>query len=74
VRDRVLALVKAWPAAWGSAKEHSIAVLTPYADQALALRVNFKLNGLSFVDVETISNVTSKKTIHYLDHTRQEGS
>lgn len=57
IRDRLTEVIRAWPQAWGPYEEHSIAVITPYPDQAMGLRIKLKLEGFAFVDVEALSNV-----------------
>lgn len=50
-------LKKRWPAAWGKLDEHSIGIMTPYADQVFRIRSELRKRRMGGISVERVLNV-----------------
>lgn len=64
VVERVCELKKRWPAAWGKLDEHSIGIMTPYAqvnDQVFRIRSELRKRRMGSISVERVVNVQGKQ-------------
>lgn len=61
VVERVSELRKKWPAAWGKLDEHSIGIMTPYADQVFRIRSELRKRRMGGISVERVLNVQGKQ-------------
>lgn len=66
-------LKKRWPAAWGKLDEHSIGIMTPYADQVFRIRSELRKRRMGGISVERVLNVqgqceSSNLVVRNLEH------
>ncbi|KAG8254716.1 hypothetical protein J6590_005275 [Homalodisca vitripennis] len=61
VVERVCELKKRWPSAWGKLDEHSIGIMTPYADQVFRIRSELRKRRMGGISVERVLNVQGKQ-------------
>lgn len=61
VVERVSELRKKWPPAWGKLDEHSIGIMTPYADQVFRIRSELRKRRMGGISVERVLNVQGKQ-------------
>lgn len=61
VVERVCELRRRWPAAWGRLDEHSIGIMTPYADQVFRIRSELRKRRMGGISVERVLNVQGKQ-------------
>uniref|UniRef100_A0A1B6CI26 C3H1-type domain-containing protein n=1 Tax=Clastoptera arizonana TaxID=38151 RepID=A0A1B6CI26_9HEMI len=59
--ERVIELKKKWPNAWGKLDEHSIGIMTPYADQVFRIRSELRKRRMGGISVERVLNVQGKQ-------------
>ncbi|XP_059471957.1 probable helicase with zinc finger domain isoform X2 [Neocloeon triangulifer] len=59
--ERVADLRKKWPKEWGRLDEHSIGVMTPYADQVFRIRAELRKRRMGGVSVERVLNIQGKQ-------------
>ncbi|XP_065342587.1 probable helicase with zinc finger domain isoform X3 [Cloeon dipterum] len=59
--ERVAELRKKWPKEWGRLDEHSIGVMTPYADQVFRIRAELRKRRMGGTSVERVLNVQGKQ-------------
>lgn len=59
--ERISELKKKWPAAWGKIDEHSIGIMTPYADQVFRIRSELRKRRMGGISVERVLNVQGKQ-------------
>jgi superfamily I DNA and/or RNA helicase len=55
--ERVADLRRKWPKEWGRVDEHSIGVMTPYADQVFRIRAELRKRRMGGISVERVLNV-----------------
>jgi hypothetical protein len=58
--ERVADLRKKWPKEWGRLDEHSIGVMTPYADQVFRIRAELRKRRMGGISVERVLNVQGR--------------
>ncbi|KAG8234114.1 hypothetical protein J437_LFUL010961 [Ladona fulva] len=61
VVERVSELRRRWPTTWGHLDEHSIGIMTPYADQVFRIRSELRKRRLGGISVERVLNVQGKQ-------------
>ncbi|KAB0792538.1 hypothetical protein PPYR_14497 [Photinus pyralis] len=61
VVERVSELKRQWPKYWGDFDEHSIGIMTPYADQVFRIRSELRKRRLGSISVERVLNVQGKQ-------------
>lgn len=61
VVERVSELKKRWPVSWGKLDEHSIGIMTPYADQVFRIRSELRKRRMGGISVERVLNVQGKQ-------------
>ncbi|XP_075224399.1 helicase with zinc finger isoform X2 [Lycorma delicatula] len=61
VVERVCELKKRWPGSWGKLDEHSIGIMTPYADQVFRIRSELRKRRMGGISVERVLNVQGKQ-------------
>lgn len=61
VVERVHELRMNWPIAWGKIDEHSIGIMTPYADQVFRIRSELRKRRMGGISVERVLNVQGKQ-------------
>ncbi|XP_046398120.1 probable helicase with zinc finger domain isoform X2 [Ischnura elegans] len=61
VVERVSELRRRWPTSWGRLDEHSIGIMTPYADQVFRIRSELRKRRLGGISVERVLNVQGKQ-------------
>ncbi|XP_022187469.2 probable helicase with zinc finger domain [Nilaparvata lugens] len=61
VVERVSELKKRWPSSWGKLDEHSIGIMTPYADQVFRIRSELRKRRMGGISVERVLNVQGKQ-------------
>ncbi|KAF5286682.1 hypothetical protein FQA39_LY16165 [Lamprigera yunnana] len=61
VVERVSELKRQWPKSWGDFNEHSIGIMTPYADQVFRIRNELRKRRLGSISVERVLNVQGKQ-------------